>query len=184
MKWWWEQYRHYVNSLYLSANKIMVIFPSQHYTMHWGDFTRWRVHFENRKCQSLQRPKWMNRWQENPISYKNKTFTKSVLQWRFSCTGLNRLLPQKEDDFRCAWIEPNKWQPYGQILIGRGQLSDCSAKSIRWHLLNQRFSINYANIMSDNYCRKSGIRQPVPEAHSPTNLLKWSLLQKTRPMGR
>jgi len=29
---------------------------------------------------------------------------------------------------------------------------------------------NFANIMSDNYCRKLGPRQPVPEAFSPNNL--------------
>jgi hypothetical protein len=43
-----------------------------------------------------------------------------VLQWRFSCTGLKRLLHQNEGNFSCAWIEPEKWQPYGQMLIGRG----------------------------------------------------------------
>ena len=30
MKWWWEQCWHHVNSLYLSANKIILIDPSQH----------------------------------------------------------------------------------------------------------------------------------------------------------
>jgi len=55
-------------------------------------------------------------------------------------------------------VEPDKRQAYGQMLIGRGQSSDCSAKSISWYLLNTSLSINYSYIMSDNYCRKSGLR--------------------------
>jgi hypothetical protein len=31
---------------------------------------------------------------------------------------------------------------------------------------NASFSIDYSNVVSDNYCRKSGLRQPVPEANS------------------
>ena len=115
----------------------------------------------------------MNSWQENPISYKNKRFIKSVLQWRLWCTGLNRLLlQQNEGKFRCASIVPNKWQPDGQMLIGRGQKSDWSTKSINGHLLNECFAINYCNIMSNNYCRKLGIRQLVAAAHLLKNLLK------------
>jgi len=49
------------------------------------------VLFENRKYQSLQWPMWMNSWQQNPISYKNKIFIKSELQWRFTCKGLKTL---------------------------------------------------------------------------------------------
>jgi len=69
------------------------------------------------------------------------------------------------------------------MLIGRGQLINWSAKSIRWHLLNASFSINYSNIMSDNTCRKSGLRQPVTEAYSPKNLLIRRLLAKKRHKG-
>jgi hypothetical protein len=109
---------------------------------------------------------------------------KSVLQWRFSCMGLKRLVHQNEGNFRFAWIVPDKRQPYGQILIGRGQLSDWSPKSIRSHLHNVNLSTNYSNIICDNYCRKSGLRQPVPEAYSQINLLIWRQLQKTRLTGR
>jgi len=134
MKSWCEQSGHFVNSLYLSANKVIPIYPSQHTTMYWSNFTRWSVLFENRKCWSLWRPIWMNCWQENPISEKIKGFIQSLLQWRFSCTGLKRLLYQNEGNFTCAWIEPDKQQPYCQMLIGRGQLSNWRVKSIRWHL--------------------------------------------------
>jgi len=41
---------HYVNSLYLLANKITLIYPSTHLTMHSSDFTRRKVFFENRNC--------------------------------------------------------------------------------------------------------------------------------------
>jgi len=176
MKWWWKQCGHYVNSLYSSANTITLIYPSQHFRLHWSDFTRRTVYFEIRKCRSLRRPKWMNYWHENPISNEHKRWIKSVLQRRFSCMGLKRLLHQKEGNFRWAWIEPNKQQPYSQILISRGQSSDWSAKFIRWHLLNTSFLINYSNIMSDNYCRKFGLRPPVPEANSPNIFLRWRLL--------
>jgi len=184
MKSWWEQCGHYVNSLNMSANKITLIYPSQYKTMHWHNFTRRRVPFEIRKCWSLQPPKWKNYCQENPIIYDNTRFIQSVLQWRFSLMGLKLLLHQNEDNFKCAGIEPNKPQLYGQMLIGKGQLSNWSAKSNRWHLLNASFSINYSNIMSNNYCRKSGLRQPVPEAYSPKYFLKWRLLRKKRLTGR
>jgi len=151
--------------------------------MHWSDFTWRTMPFEIRKCQSLGRPKWMNYWQENPIMYNNKRFMKSVLQWRFSCTWLKRFLHQYEHNVRCTWIQPNEWQPDGQMLIGKGQSSDWSVKSIRWHLLNASFSTNYSNILSDNHCRKSGQRQPVSEAYSLKNWLKWRLLQQKRLTG-
>jgi len=167
MKWWREQCMHDVNSLYLSANNMTLIYPSHHWTMHLSDFTRRKVPFEIRECRSLRRPKWMNFWQENPIINENKRFIKSVLQWRFSCTGLKRLLHQNDGYSRCTWIEADRRQLYGQMLIGRWQSSDWSAKSIRRHLQNASFKIDYSNIMSANYCRKSGLRQPVPEAYSP-----------------
>jgi len=44
--------------------------------------------------------------------------------------------------------------------------------------------INYSNITSDNHYKKSGLRQPVPEAYSPKNLLKSGLLPKKRFTGR
>jgi len=151
--------------------------------MHWSDFTRRRVHYENRKCRRLRRPKWMNRWHQNAISYEKTILIKFVLPWRFRCMGLIWLVPQNEGNSRCAWIEPDKQQPNGPMMIGRGQKNDWSAKSIRRHLLNVSFSIHYSNIMSNNYCRKLGLRQPVPEAHSPKDLLKWRLLQKKRCRG-
>jgi len=70
----------------------------------------------------------------------------------------------------CASIEPDRRQSLCQILIVRRQLSDWSAKSIKWHRLNTSLLINYSNIMTDNYCRKSELRQPVPEAYSLKNL--------------
>jgi len=151
--------------------------------MHWSDFTRRRVPFETRKCQSGRTPKWMNYWQENPIISENKRFIKSVLQWRFSCVGLKGLQHQNEGSFRCAWIEPDKRQPYGQMLICRGQSSDWRAKSISWHLLKASVSINHSNVTNDNYCSESGLRQPIPEAYSPKYLLKWELLKKKRLTG-
>jgi len=38
--------------------------------------------------------------------------------------------------------------------------------------------------MSNNYCRRSGLRQPVPDAHSPKIMLKWRLLKKKRFTGQ
>jgi len=38
------------------------------------------VLFENRTCQTLPIPMWMNCWQENAICYKNKRFIISKLQ--------------------------------------------------------------------------------------------------------
>jgi len=152
--------------------------------MHCTDFTRRRVQFEIRKCGSLGKPTWMNYRQENPISYEHKRSRKSVLQWRFSCTGRKRLLHQNEENFRWVWNEPDKRQPYGLMLIRRRKLSDCSTKSITWHLLNGSFSINYSNIIRDHYGWKSGLRQLVTEAYSPKDLLRWWLLQKKRLTGR
>jgi len=45
--------------------------------------------------------------------------------------GLKRVQQQNEGNFRCAWTERNKRQPNGQMLIGRGQKSDRSTKSIK-----------------------------------------------------
>jgi len=55
-----------------------------------------------------------------------------------------------------------------------------STKPIKWHLSNASFLINYSNIMSDNYCKKLGLGQLVPEAHSPHNLSNWRQLNNTR----
>jgi len=85
---------------------------------------------------------------------------------------LKRLPHQNEGNFRCAWIVPNKRQPNGRRLNGRGQLSDWSVKSIRWHLSNASFSINHSIIMSDYYSRKLGLREQVPEAQSPKKFTK------------
>jgi len=180
MTWWWEQCGYDVNSHYLSANRIILIYPSQHWTIHWSDFTRRPEPFKIRKCQSLRRPKWMFYWQENPISDENKRFIKFVLQWTFSYTGIKRLLHQNEGSFRCAWIEPDKRQPSGQVLIGRGLLTDLSAKSIRRYLLNASFSIYYSNIICVNYWMKAGLIQPVPEACLAKNFLKWRLEHNKR----
>jgi len=140
MKWWLEKCGHYVNSLYLWALKITLIYLSQHWMMHWGDITRGRVLFGNRKCRCMRRPPWTDNQQEDPIRYETKRFKTSMLRWRFSCTGLKRVQQQNEVTFRCAWTEPNKRQPNGQMLIGRDQKSDWSAKSIQWHTLNANFS--------------------------------------------
>jgi len=152
--------------------------------MHWSDFRWRRVHFDIRKCGSLRRPMWMNDWHKNARIYENERFINSLLHWRFSCPGLRRLQHQNESNFRCTSVEPDKGQPYGQMLIGRGQLSNWSAKSIRWELLNASFSMNYSNIMSNNYCTMSGLRQLVPEAYSPKLMLKWQLLRKKQLTGR
>jgi len=121
MKWSWGLCRHYVNYLYSLANKITRIYPSQQVSMHRGN-VKWRRRlFKHRNCRGLHRPMWMNNWQQNHISYEYKWFIKSVLQWRFRCMGLKPLLQQTEGNFRCTWIERNKWQPNGQMLIGRGQ---------------------------------------------------------------
>jgi len=92
----------------------------------------------------------------------------SALQSRFCCTGLKRSLPSKRVNFRCTWIEPEQQQPYGQMLIGRWQLSDWSMESVRWHLLNSSFSINYSHIMSNNYCRKSRGKRSQKQIHQKT----------------
>jgi len=126
----------------------------------------------------------MNCWQENPISYESKRFTQFKLQWRFRCTRLKGLLQQNKGNLWWAWIEPNKRQQNDRMLIVRGPKSHRSTKSIRWHLLNVSFSINSPNIIIANSCRKLGIMQPVPAAHSPNTLPKWRLLQMERFTGR
>jgi len=178
-----EQSGHDVNSLYLLTNQVNLIYPSQLLTMHGSNFTSCRVPFGNRKCRSRRRQKWMDSWHENPISYKTDRFIKSVLQYNFRCERLKRLLQQNEGNFRCARMEPDKWQPNRQMLLGRGRKSDWSAISIRWHLWNVNFSINFSNIMSDNHCKNYGLKWSVPEEHLPKNLLKWRLLQKRRFKG-
>jgi len=152
--------------------------------MHWSNSTISRGLFQIRKCQSLWWPMCLNCWQQNPISYQDKWFIKSMLQWKFWCTGLNRILHQKKGNFRCAWNVPDKRQPNDQRLMARGQSSNWCTKSIRWHLSNTSFSINYSNITSDNYFKKPGLRQLVPEAYSPENLRKWRLLPMNRYMWR
>jgi len=130
MKWYWEQYEHSVNSLYLLANKITWLYPSKHWPMHWSDFTPGRVFFGNRKCRSLPRSPWMTCWQGNPISYTNKGFMKFVLQWKLLCMGLKTFPQLHVGNLRCAWTEPDKQQPLGQMQIIRRWLSNWSAKSI------------------------------------------------------
>jgi len=82
-------------------------------------FQRW-FPSKRRIYRSLHRPKWINSWKENPISYENHRFIKSMLQLRFRCTGLKRLLHQNKGNFRCTWMEPDHWQPNRQMLIGWG----------------------------------------------------------------
>jgi len=100
------------------------------------------------------------------------------------CMGLKRFAQHNVDNFRCAWTEPDKQQPLAQMLLVRRQLSEWSATSIRWHLLNPSISINHSNVMSDNDCRKSGLRQLVPEANSPKNLPYWKRPPQTRLTAR
>jgi len=50
--------------------------------------------FRDQKMLKSARPKSMNCWQQNPISYAYKRFIKSVLQWRFRCMGLKRDIHQ------------------------------------------------------------------------------------------
>jgi len=180
----WEQCGHHVNSLYLLVNKITRIYSSNHQTTHCSNFSSRRVLFKNRTYRSLRRRKWMTCWQGNPISYAKKWFIRFMLQWRPLCMGLKRFPQQNIGNFRCAWTEPDKQQRLDQMLIVRRQLSDWSAQSIKWHLLNASFLINYFNVISDNNCSKLGRRQPVPEANSPKNLPYWKLVPKTRLAGR
>jgi len=120
-QWKWEQYSHYVNYLFLLANKITVINPSQHYMMHWRDFTSRRVLLKSRDCQSLRQPKRMNNWQQNLVGCEYKCFIKIIQLLRLRCTAVKWLHRPNEGIFRCAWIEPNNGQPNGQILISRVQ---------------------------------------------------------------
>jgi len=146
--------------------------------VHGSSFTTRWVHFGTRKYWNVGSPKWMKSWQQNPIGYDNIWFIKSMLQCRFSCSGLKMLLQKNTGNCRYTRIEPDKQLPSEQVLIGRGQKCDWSAKSSRWHLLNWTFSIDFSNIMSDNHCSRSGWRQLLPEARSPKHLLNWRLLQK------
>jgi len=151
--------------------------------MDCSDFTGRRKLFDVWKCRSLRRRKSMNSCQWNPISYVNKRFILSVLQCKFCCTGLKRLLHQNKSNFRYVWTEPDKCQPNDERLTASGQSSNWSAQSIIWHMWNASFSRNYSNITSENHYNKSGHRQPVWEAHSLENLLKWGMLPKNRFMG-
>jgi len=119
---------------------------------------RTMVIFKNRQSGSLWRPKWMNRWQGNPFSYRNKRFWWFVLQWRFLCMGLKRFPQQNVGNFRFAWREPDKWEPNGQKLIVRRQSSNSSTRSIHWHLLNASIAINVSNFVSDNHWKQSALR--------------------------
>jgi len=77
-----------------------------------------------------------------------------MLQAKFRFRGLKRLLQQKEGKFKCAWIEPYKRQPNGQMIINTKQMSNCGTKSIRWNLFHKMFWKEYSDIMCDNYCWK------------------------------
>jgi len=119
----------------------------------------------------MQRQKWINGWQEDPTSSRNKRYMKFLLQWRFRCTWLKWLLPQNEGNFGCNGIDHNCPQSDGKILIGRGELSGCSRKSIRWHWSNGSFLMVYSNSSNDNYCKQPVLRQPVPKSYSPKHML-------------
>jgi len=54
---------------------------------------------------------------------------------------------------RCWWSERN-WEIW-------------TVKSIKSQLLNRTMTMNCSNIISDNYCSKSVLRQLVPEAYAP-----------------
>jgi hypothetical protein len=69
------------------------------------------------------------------------------------------------------------------MLIGRVQMSNWSAKSIKRHLLNTSFLINDSNIISYNYCRKVGQKQLVPDAHLPKKLTQMNTTEETMVYG-
>jgi len=142
-----------------------------------------KVAFLEQKWWSLWRPKRMNHSQENASYNKNKRSIQSLLLWWFRCTGLKWIWQQTADNLSYAWIEPDKWQPNGQIQIGRGQQHDWSVKSICWFMLNASFLSTYSNIMSNNDCRKLGVCQPVPEAHLPKYYPKRRPVQRNRVMA-
>jgi len=149
---------HYVNSVYMVANKITQIYPSKHYMIQASYFNRWSLFSEVRKSQSLQKPKWMTCGQRNAIRYANKRYIIFILQWWLLCLGLTTFPQQTVGNFRCAWIEPNKQQLLGQMMIVRRQLSDWSAKSFKWQLLNTSFLKTYSTIIIANFNRKLGLR--------------------------
>jgi hypothetical protein len=66
--------------------------------------------------------------------------------------------------------------PVTHRLIGKGQQSNWRVKSIRWHLWNTCIWIHCSNTISNNYSKRSRLRQPVREAQSCKNILKRSLL--------
>jgi len=155
MKWYWEQCKQYVNSHYLLANKITWTYLSTHWTMHLSNCNGRRRFFVNRTCRSLRRLLWITCCQRNAISYVNKSFIWFVLHWGLLCMRLKRFPQSNVGNFRCALTEPNTRRWRGQTLIVRQQRSDWSAKPIRWHLLEERFWINYSNIIRVNYCLKT-----------------------------
>jgi hypothetical protein len=67
--------------------------------------------------------------------------------------GAEMVTTSKRGQFPMCQNTADKRQPYGEMLIGSGQLSDWSANSIRSHLQKASFSIKHYNIMSDIYCR-------------------------------
>jgi hypothetical protein len=126
----------------------------------------------------------MHCWQRNLITFEKKRLITSMLQWKFWYTGLNRLPYWNEGNVRCTCIEPDQWQLNGLWLNARGQSSNWSAKSLRCHLLNTSFLINYSTIMCHNYYNMPELAQPVPEAHSPKGLSKGGVQPKKSFMGQ
>jgi len=121
MKWQLKQYGHYVNSPYLLANIITWIYPWKYWTIHRRDLTRRKEFFENGKCRSLWRSRWIGCWKWNRIRYANKRFIRFVLQWRPLCMGRKSFHQQNGGSFRWALIDPSKQQPLGSMLLLRRQ---------------------------------------------------------------
>jgi len=157
-----------------------MINPSKHYSMHSSNLSPWWVSSENRRCWNLGSPKWIISWQENPISSEIKQFIPVILQWRLLYMVLEMVLQQNEANLRCAWIVCSKWRPNVQILLNSRYKSDRRVIFIRWQLLNTSILINLLNIISNNYCRRSGLSQLLPEAYCPRNLHISTQLQKKR----
>lgn len=74
-------------------------------------FTRRIVQLKNTICQCLRRPRWMNSWQQNPISQKNIRLIKFVLPWRFKCVEWKRFQQHIDCYFRRAYIGPDNALP-------------------------------------------------------------------------
>jgi len=152
--------------------------------MQQNDFVWQSRLFENSTWQSFQRKWWINHWWDILIAYLNMWYIQIVPKWLLRSMGLKRLPQQVKGIFSFAWMGIEKWQPTWQMPIIRRQKHNRSVLSIKWHLLNTSFSMNNCNIIEGNYCRKSGLWQPVPQAHLPNNLFTWWLLQKKRFPGR